>query len=105
MTTKYRISCGYTISTSSTIAVLLIGTGSAYAISGLPFACNNLYGLPIGYFDTINTSVISLGVRTVANQTNMLMTGVASASSVITDGFSTFKNATYLEFSGTYFVA
>jgi hypothetical protein len=99
------IKIGRMVTVKATIVVTLIGTGSNNAISGLPFTCNSLYALPVGYFDTINTSVINLSVRTIQSSTTMTMTGVASASTAITDSFNTFKNGTYLEFSGTYFVA
>jgi hypothetical protein len=97
------IKIGRMVTVKGTFAVLLIGTGSNNSISGLPFTCNSLYGLPVGYFDTINTSVISLSTRTIASSTTLVMTGVASASTAITDSFNTFKNSTYVEFSGTYF--
>jgi hypothetical protein len=97
------IKIGRMVTVKATIVVTLIGTGSNNAISGLPFTCNSLYALPVGYFDTINTSVINLSVRTVQSSTTMTMTGVASASTAITDSFNTFKNSTYIEFSGTYF--
>jgi len=99
------IKIGRMVTVKATIVVTLIGTGSNNAISGLPFTCNSLYALPVGYFDTINTSGINLSVRTVQSSTTMTMTGVASSSTAVTDNFNTFKNGTYLEFSGTYFVA
>jgi hypothetical protein len=87
------------------IIVLLIGTGSANTISGLPFAVgasSNLGAISVGYFASLASSVVYVSGLTVNGTSTIVMNSAASATASITNTSSVIGNTTDLALSGFY---
>ena len=87
----------------------LIGTGSAFKISGLPFVTPSIgyyneNGSAVAYFAGLNTSVTCLTAILDKNLTTLHFDGLTAAGTTMTDNLSVFKNGTDIYATITYIV-
>jgi hypothetical protein len=90
------------------LQVLLIGTGNAYQISGLPFTSATNNGNPtamvvVGNFQSLALSVVEISAFVGASGTTMNMTGLTAAGASTSTGFSVFGNSARVDLTVTYF--
>jgi hypothetical protein len=90
------------------LQVNLIGTGSAFQISGLPFTSATNNGNPtamvvVGNFQSLALSVIEISAFVGASGTTMNMTGLTAAGASTSTGFSVFGNSARVDLTVTYF--
>jgi hypothetical protein len=77
------------------MSILLIGTGSATTISGLPFSANANDAGSISYFLSGATNVTWISLQ-VSNGTSMIVVGTTAAQGNISNGINIFGNGTRL---------
>jgi hypothetical protein len=89
---------------SSRITVSSIGTGSNYALTGIPFTNGgSLMAGAVSYWATLLTNVTYLGV-TQSNNTTLAFVGATAAQGSVTYQVSVFKNGTDIAFNVNYSV-
>ena len=87
------------------ITILLVGTGSSFLISGLPFTAklnSPVSSVSVGYFNGLATSVNYIAGFINDNTSAVTMTGTAAASANITNGIGVIGNASDLALSFFY---
>jgi hypothetical protein len=87
------------------LEILLIGTGSSFLISGLPFTSgvsSNLSSASVGYFGSLAISANYIAGYIASGGSTVRMTGTTAASSNITNGIAVIGNATDLALSFFY---
>jgi hypothetical protein len=114
-TTTYAIQEGkYTkignrVFVTAEIQVTTIGTGSTTTVSGLPFTTQNqecAYPLKVGYWSTLNVSVIYIGGYSAPNGTTTVFTSKnTSTADNIDSTIALFKSGTVIQWSQMYMTA
>jgi hypothetical protein len=99
---------GNLVTVSFQLKINTIGTGSGFLITGLPFTQTSTGSLSCsgscGYFESLNTSVVSINVRTDSGQAYIVMASLTAASAAVANN-TIFKNSTYVAGTVTYQVA
>jgi hypothetical protein len=93
---------GRQVTLTCDLFILLIGTGSAKNISGVPFTSNGFYAGSIGYFTALNGTYVM--VSPVINTTYIYFETMPAAASDVTDNTSILKDATRVTLTITYFI-
>ena len=87
------------------LEILLIGTGSSFLISGLPFTSggtSNISSASVGYFGSLAISANYIAGYIASGGSTVRMTGTTAASANITNGIAVIGNATDIAFSFFY---
>ena len=84
------------------IRINAIGTGSTQVISGLPFACEAEFTIPLNKLTSCNIDFYSAQLRT--SVSSLYISGQSELDDDITVNGLWMKNSTTAQFSGTYFV-
>jgi hypothetical protein len=99
---------GNLVTVSFQLKINTIGTGSGFLITGLPFTQTSTGSLSCsgscGYFESLNTSVVSINVRTDSGQAYIVMASLTAAGTQVSNN-TIFKNSTYVAGTVTYQVA
>jgi hypothetical protein len=86
------------------LTVLLIGTGSAANISGIPFPISTITAGPVGYWNSAASSFTSLALSN-GGSTSLNFSGTTAGQATVTYGASVFQNSTDLWATATYLTA
>ena len=92
------------------IMVLLIGTGSTYQISGLPFTtATTAIGNPpasgvVGYFGSLAVSPVYISTIAVSGGTTINVSGLTAAGATASASLGVFGNSARIDFTMTYYV-
>ena len=91
------------------IAVNLIGTGSTYRISGLPFtpattstSNPNAFGV-VGYFQSLAVSPVYISTFASSGGTTINVTGLTAAGATASSSLGVFGNSARIDFTMTYY--
>jgi hypothetical protein len=115
-TTTYNVQSGnYTkigrlVNIRCNIEVNLIGTGSTFQISGLPFTtATTATGNPpasgvVGYFGSLAVSPVYISTIAVSGGTTINVSGLTAAGNTANSGLAVFGNSARIDFTMTYFV-
>jgi hypothetical protein len=91
------------------IEVNLIGTGSTFQISGLPFTtATTATGNPpasgvVGYFGSLAVSPVYISTIAVSGGTTINVSGLTAAGNTASAGLAVFGNSARIDFTMTYF--
>jgi len=91
------------------IMVLLIGTGSTFQISGLPFTtASTAIGNPpasgvVGYFASLAVSPVYISVIAASGGTTMNVSGLTAAGATANASLGVFGNSARIDFTMTYY--
>jgi len=100
---------GNRVFVTAEIQVTTIGTGSTTTVSGLPFTAQNqecAYPISIGYWSTLNVSVIYIGGYSAPNGTTTVFTSKnTSTADNIDSTIALFKSGTVIQWSQMYMTA
>jgi hypothetical protein len=100
---------GNRVFVTAQIQVTTIGTGSTTTVSGLPFTAQNqecAYPLTVGYWATLNVSVIYIGGYSAPNGTTTVFTSKnTSTADNIDSTIALFKSGTNIQWSQMYMTA
>ena len=100
---------GNRVFVTAQIQVTTIGTGSTTTVSGLPFTTQNqecAYPLKVGYWSTLNVSVIYIGGYSAPNGTTTIFTSKnTSTADNIDSTIALFKSGTNIQWSQMYMTA
>jgi hypothetical protein len=92
------------------IVVNLIGTGSTFQISGLPFTtATTATGNPpasgvVGYFGSLAVSPVYISTIAVSGGTTINVSGLTTAGATASSGLAVFGNSARIDFTMTYYV-
>jgi len=90
------------------IQVNLIGTGSTFQISGLPFTSfstgNPTAYAAVGYFQSLAVSPVEISAFVGASATTINMTGITAAAASTGSAFGVFGDSARIDLTATYFV-
>jgi len=102
------VKVGQSVIYAGAISVSSIGTGSATgAISGLPFTASNIdvnagKAGTVSFFNSLATSIASLGIYVDNAGTTLQTTTVAAGGATSTGTASIFQNSSKIDFAGSY---
>jgi len=102
------VKVGQSVIYAGAISVTSIGTGSATgAISGLPFTASNIdvnagKAGTVSFFNSLATSIASLGIYVDNAGTTLQTTTVAAGGATSTGTASIFQNSSKIDFAGSY---
>ena len=99
---------GRLVNIRCSITVDVLGTGSAFQISGLPFTANAT-GNPtafasVGNFQSLAVSPVEISAFIGASTTTINMTGITAAAASTGTAFAVFGNSARIDLTVTYFV-
>lgn len=87
------------------INVILLGTGSNFIVSGLPFTCSSTFtgGGSAVYFNNIAVGVVSIFPRVDTGGTDILVAS-ATAAAVLSGNNAIFANSARVMLVGSYYI-